>query len=212
MAGNINPSNGPFQNAKGDLVAGAGAGLQPVIVGVGTNTQVLTADSTQSGGMKWAPASGSSGFVQQVRVQSSASTSTGAIIPYDNTIPQNTEGAELFTVAITPTSASSVLVIEANINMSQNGNLTLITALFVDSTASALAASAQMFNPAAGTGQCVNRLLFYVSAGSTSARTYKLRYGAANSSTTYYINTAANGTPSFGGVNYSLMTVTEYAS
>lgn len=43
---------------KGDLVAGTGTG--PARVGVGTNGQVLTADSTQAGGLRWAtPASGS---------------------------------------------------------------------------------------------------------------------------------------------------------
>lgn len=42
---------------KGDLVAGTGTG--PARVGVGSNGQVLTADSTQTGGLKWAtPASG----------------------------------------------------------------------------------------------------------------------------------------------------------
>jgi hypothetical protein len=42
---------------KGDLIVGDGDG-DPIRVGVGTNTHVLTADSTQASGVKWAAASG----------------------------------------------------------------------------------------------------------------------------------------------------------
>lgn len=47
-------------DAKGDLIVGTGADTYDRIA-VGTNGQVLTADSTAATGLKWASASGSSG-------------------------------------------------------------------------------------------------------------------------------------------------------
>ena len=50
---------------KGDLVVGDGAG-DATILGVGTNGHVLTADSSEASGVKWAAASGGGGTVNVV--------------------------------------------------------------------------------------------------------------------------------------------------
>ena len=48
-----------FLTAKGDLVGASGTG-SPVVLGVGSNGQVLVADSSEASGLKWvaAPADG----------------------------------------------------------------------------------------------------------------------------------------------------------
>jgi len=57
--------------AKGDLVVGS-ATNDAAILGVGSNDQVLTADSSTTTGLKWAAASGGSSFVGCSLTQSSA--------------------------------------------------------------------------------------------------------------------------------------------
>jgi len=170
---------------------------------VGSNTQVLT---LAAGIPSWAAPSGGL-VIQQIRTQSSTYTTSATLTPVDNTIPQITEGTEFFTVAITPTSASSVLVIEATMCTGCSTGANLVISLFVDATTNAIAATTtQKFSAGSITTMVLRHKL---SAGSTSTRTYRIRYGA-NTGTS-----SVNGNPSsqfFNGVLYSMVTATEYSS
>lgn len=61
---------------KGDVVTSAGSGA--ALLGVGTNTHVLTADSTQANGIKWAAPSSGSGWV----LISTATASSSATLDF----------------------------------------------------------------------------------------------------------------------------------
>ena len=79
--------------------------------------------------------------LQVVNVQSGSYTSSIGTFPFDNTIPQNTEGTELFTVSITPTSSASKLFIQAVACLGNSAGDWMTIALFQDSTANSLAAN-----------------------------------------------------------------------
>lgn len=201
-------SENPAQVAKGGtgvssatayaVICGGTASTGPFqsIAGVGSSGEVLTSNgaaalptfqSLPSGGI----------MVQQVRSSTSSVSSTTSVIPVDNTIPQNTEGAELLTAAITPTSATNILMIEFAMDVTLVGAAKMSAAFFVDSTVDAIAAY-----PMAGYAE-VRFGRYFLVAGSTSARTYKLRYGP-NGGGTMTINLAL-----YGGVCFSSFVVTE---
>lgn len=58
--------NAPYLGTKGDTYAGAGGGARPIVLPVGTNGQVLTADSAETGGVKWATNAAAGGFTSIV--------------------------------------------------------------------------------------------------------------------------------------------------
>lgn len=167
---------------KGDLIAHNGTDNIRLPVGA-TNGHVLTVDSAEASGIKWAAAS-SGKLAQAVTASSVTSGSTTANIPFDDTIPQNTEGLEILTLAITPTNASSTLQITATVTVSGGGLVSVAGALFVDSTANAIAAN---LNTVGGNGYfSFLTVVASISAGSTSARTYKFRIGNSTGGTVYY--------------------------
>ena len=135
-----------------------------------------------------------------------ATSSTGAM-PYDNTIPQITEGREIMTLAITPTSASSLLKIEVIMQGSISNHAQYQMALFQDSTADALAVARVRGDAQAAVHLENNSLMFVMVAGTTSATTFRTRFGAVSG--TSYFNSAADATSAFGGRCNSAMVITE---
>lgn len=145
--------------------------------------------------------------VQMVSTNYSAlATGTTAMV-LDDSIPQNTEGDEYMTQAITPKSATNILVIEALIICASTSTATnLIAALFQDSTADALAASTQVMISDGNSNQIVLR--HSMVAGTTSATTFKIRAGRSGAGT-FTFNGRAGGRL-FGAITKSSITITEY--
>lgn len=56
--------------------------------------------------------------VQVAYAETAANTVLSTVIPADNTIPQVTEGTQVLSASITPTSASNFLLVEAMITAS----------------------------------------------------------------------------------------------
>lgn len=149
---------------------------------------------------------GPGNVLQIVQTQDSAVATGTTVMPLDDTIPQNTEGNEFMTLAIAPKSADSRLKIEVVCNVAHSVAGLTGAALFVDSTADALAAVDQETGGANRTAN--HKFTFDVASGSTAARTYKVRAGSGAAGTTTFNGTA--GGRRLGGVYASSIIITEY--
>jgi len=146
-------------------------------------------------------------LVQQVHTQDGAVSTTTTTSPHDDTIPQNTEGGEFMTLAITPTSATNVLEIDVVIQWSHSvANQWGSLALFQDTTAGALAAAND--HKYTGTGMIVTSFRHHMTSGTTSATTFKVR-GGCNSAGTFTFNGQSAGRE-LGGVLASSITIKEF--
>ena len=172
-----------------------------------------TVAATVSSGGNVAMASGktfsATGHVLQVVNFQTGVVNTGTTtMALDNTIPQQTEGNEFMTLAITPTSSSNKLLIEVSIQLDKNNGNTYMVALFQDSTANALAG---IFTGGRGSGQSeYNSFKHFMTAGTTSATTFKVRAGSDGSGTITF--NGRGGGAMFGGVSVSSITITEISA
>lgn len=150
-------------------------------------------------------ASGSA-IVQMVNTITGAAATGTTSIPHDDTIPQISEGDEYMTLAVTPTKSTNKLKIEVVVYLSAtNANEWLTAALFQDSTSDALAAGT-IFD---ATATAMQGIVFthYMTAGTTSATTFRVRAGRDGAGTTTF--NGQSGGRMLGGVLASSITITE---
>jgi hypothetical protein len=197
-------ANGAASPTERLRITSTGA-LSPGATGTNTGT---SGQSLISQGSSAPPTWGTNGKLIQTVTFSTGAVATGTtVIPYDNTIPRNTDGNQYMSLTITPTSASSLLCIQATIIMSTTVSTSAFTAaLFQDSTANALAAVSRKNDN--GWLDTLN-ITYWMTAGTTSATTFKIRAGTSGAGTTTF--NGISGGRYFGGVsnsNISIMEVT----
>lgn len=133
-----------------------------------------------------------------------SNTSLSATIPRDDTVPQNTEGTEILSASLTPKSSSSRVRVRFHGFGSVSTAASIIAALFIDSTASAVHAVASFH--AATDYHGVVSFTYEYAPGDTSAHTYKVRVGPSTGTM------RMNGSSSaryFGGIAAATLTVEE---
>lgn len=135
--------------------------------------------------------------VQYKYAEYTANTDLTTVIPYDDTIPQVTEGTQVLSVTITPKSASSKIIIRGALTGAVGtAAQALCMAVFVNGGANAIFASSTIMGGANYTA-CIP-FEFEHAPGSTSAQTYTVRVGPSSGTA------RLNGTSSvrrFGGIS-----------
>ena len=187
-------------SGDGTVTGLAVGGLPDGTVDSGTlaNASILPADM----------ANGGNKVLQVVNTQTGTLATGTTTTPIDNTIPQITEGTKFMTLAITPTSATSKLKIEA---VSLHGNIIanaqITKALFVGTTANALASCTCGNDGTVGRNTSSNTLVHTMTAGVTTELTFRIRIGSSSGTLTF---NGHDGDQVYGGVAASSITITEY--
>lgn len=143
--------------------------------------------------------------IQTVNTQTGAVATGSTTVPFDDTIPQKTEGDQYMSLTITPTNAANKLKIDVVVVGSDSGGGQLTAMLFQDDASDALAATSVYDD----TGNYFSLITFthYMTAATTSATTFKVRAGS-NSTGTFTFN-GIGSARKYGGVAASSITGTE---
>lgn len=132
-----------------------------------------------------------------------APSSGTTIIPYDATAPLSTEGTQLWTTTVTPTSATSKYLFSFSTFVSAgNSNRYITVALFRDTTCISVATQ----HAATSGAPYILTLTETDVADGTNPITYSLRIGAS-STTTWY--SGQTNTGRFAGVGTTNISITE---
>lgn len=135
--------------------------------------------------------------------QTSSEFTIVSVIPWDNTIPQITEGTEILTNTITPTKSTSRIVGLVSLNGDASSTSVQTTvAVFRDSVANAIAASWAKYL----SYSTIVSFEFTDLPNTTSPVTYSVRVGPDTG--TVYINRTISGSI-YGGVNRASLTLLE---
>lgn len=145
------------------------------------------------------------GLVQIVNVQTGETVhATGVgVFGDDDLIPQNTQGMEVMTLVVSPTSASNNLKIDIVVNWDSNGG-DRICALFTDSNSDAIAC---VFDEGGSTIMGLQQFSHFMVSGTTNDITFKVHIGGSGS--THTLNGQNNNSRRKGGTIASSITITE---
>jgi hypothetical protein len=196
--------------AKGDLIVGTADDTVSRLA-VGTNGHVLTADSAESTGLKWAAAS--SGAVVQVKSTTKTDTFSANTVAWSDVTG--------LSVSITPTSASNKILVMVTTNVSSEDDVvtnTFVqlvrdsTAIFIGDTAGSRT-RASFFGgsmPNDQENQTVSVALTHLdSPATTSSVTYKVQVQPSQAFSTHINHSIADTDNSTNGRSASSITVME---
>lgn len=183
-------------------------GIDPNAAADTTANYIWTGNHTFNGNLTITTASGTTTnwtpIVQIVNTETGASAGGSTAIPFDDTIPQNTEGDQYMSLAITPKATTNNLYIDVVFSWSTNTTNITTIALYQDNNANAIACGTGRID----TSSYMTTTTFshFMAAGTTSSTTFKVRAGATTGTITLNGQSSAR---KYGGVLVSSITITE---
>ena len=186
----------------GNLITFDASG-DPAFVTTGNDGQVLTSAGAGSP-PTFAALSGLGKTLQIVYAETTAASTGTTVMVNDDTIPQKTEGIEAITLAITPVSSTSRLVITGTVHFTNTAAGQRMWALFKDDGANAIWAGAKYDGD--GT-QLMGQIHFTEISANTTERTYKVRGGNAGSGTNTF--NGVSGARKYGAIPKTNLVITE---
>ena len=186
----------------GNLITYDAAGA-PAAVATGSSGQVLTSAGAGSP-PTFAALSGLGKTLQIVYAETTAASTGTTVMVNDDSIPQKTEGIEAITLAITPVSSTSRLVITGSILLYTTAAGMKIWAIFKDDGADAIWAGAWQDSDGSMMSLPVH---FTEISANTTERTYKVRGGNAGSGTNTF--NGVSGARKYGAIPKTNLVITE---
>ncbi len=183
-------------DVAGDVLYYNGTDYQRL--GIGTAGQHLATNSATNA-PEWVTSATTGKVLQMKSNLIGTADSTTLVIPPDNTIPQITEGKEFCNLAVTPTSATSKILITVQVTYWLSTFARIYVAAFQSGVNDALATSYDTGDNQIPGEPSTFSFSFVVDSGSTTARTYSMRFGVSDGAYTAYINTASGSHTRFGG-------------
>jgi hypothetical protein len=207
-------------------------GVSPVVNQIGTNGKLLIGSGaapyavcnvpTGSTGVTVTAGAGTLDFgYTGSRIEQIVSSSKGSVqlcetlLPFDDSIPQITEGDQVLTATITPKHATNILLIEFTCPYGNDLKSNSTFALFQDATTDALASAWGGIDVATGatTPNDMAVLRHVMVAGTTAATTFQIRAGPdiASAGQGIYINgDGFSAGREGGGTGATVLTITEF--
>ena len=141
--------------------------------------------------------------VQTLSADFRSEIATSTVGQHDDSIPQQSEGAEAGTLAYTPKSEVNILVIQCTVSGATSAQTQFIGALYQDSTANALSSG---FARSTSQANAEHTLSWQhtMAAGTVLETTFKLRFAGGGQASTL------NGPQTLGGTLGTGITITEY--
>lgn len=147
------------------------------------------------------------GHVIQVANYTTGAMSTGtALIPWDNTIPQITEGTQFLSLAFTPKKENSKLKITVTLNVQNSADSHVNIALFSSLSTDAIGTA---FVHPRSTGPMTTTFITMFTVSSISSITFSCRAGSTTAGTITF--NGMGGAAYFGGALASSITIEEIA-